>query len=372
MSSTPVTMYAVGDIILGPAPESYFEYVAPVLQKGDLVFGQLEVPYTTRDAQAVALGRDPENLSVLKSVGFDLVTLAGNHIFDAGVAGIEDTTKWLKDNKIAYVGGGMNIGEARSPVIIERNGTRFGFLSYNCVGPKETWANTEKPGCAYVHIITHYELDYATPGGPPTIYTWAETEVLGVMLDDIQKLRPLCDVLTVALHKGIGHTPAKLAAYEKQLSYSALDAGADLIVSHHAHILRGVEFYKGKAIFHGLCNLVAYVPSLAPKNNQDPNAWAQRRREIFGFEPDPDYPTYPFHPEAKYTLIAKLSIERKKIAGVSYLPCMINKQGQPELLKKDERGEAVFDYMKRITGEAGLNARYEWRGNEVIVYADHG
>lgn len=368
MDSTTVTMFAVGDIILGPDPESFFDYIAPVLKEGDLVCGQLEVPYTTREAQAMALGRDPQNLSVLKTVGFDLVTLAGNHILDAGVAGIEDTIKWLKENKVAHVGAGMNIGDARSPAIIERNGTRFGFLSYNCVGPKETWANTEKPGCAYIHIITHYELDYATPGGPPTIYTWAEPDTLGAMLDDIHKLRANCDVLTVALHKGIGHTPAKLAAYEKQVAYAALDAGADLIVSHHAHILRGIEFYKGKAIFHGLCNLVAYVPSLAPKKEQDPNSWAQRRREIFGFEPDPEYPTYPFHPEARYTLIAKLMIQEKRIIRVSYLPCMINKQGQPELLKKDERGEEVFKYVEKITREAGLNASYEWRGNEVFVY----
>ena len=368
MGSSPMTMFAVGDIILGPEPESFFDYVAPVLIEGDLLFGQLEVPYTTRDAQALALGRDPENLSILKDVGFDLVTLAGNHILDAGVVGIEDTIKWLKKNKVAHVGAGMHIGDARSPVIIERDGTSFGFLSYNCVGPKETWANTEKPGCAYVHIITHYELDYATPGGPPTIYTWAETDSLAAMLEDIQLLRPYCDVLTVALHKGIGHTPAKLAAYEKQVSYAALDAGADLIVGHHAHILRGVEFYKGKAIFHGLCNLVAYVPSLAPKKELDPNSWAQRRREIFGFEPDPEYPTYPFHPEARYTLIAKLRIEEKKIAGVSYLPCIINKQGQPEVLKQDERGEAVFNYVERITREAALNARFEWRGDEVFVF----
>lgn len=58
----------------------------------------------------------------------------------------------------------MTINEARNPVIIERKGTRFGFLSYNCVGPRETWAASNKPGCAYVHIITHYEPAYATPG----------------------------------------------------------------------------------------------------------------------------------------------------------------------------------------------------------------
>jgi poly-gamma-glutamate synthesis protein (capsule biosynthesis protein) len=360
-------MFAVGDIILGPDAEPFFTFVAPVLKTGDIVLGQLEVPYTTRDSDAVALGRDPENLSALISAGFNVVTLAGNHIWDAGAAGIEDTLAWLNKHDIAFTGGGMNINEARRPVVIERDGTRFGFMSYNCVGPKETWAAPRRPGCAYVHIITHYELEHATPGGPPTVYTWAESDTLGAMVDDIRSLRSLCDILVVSLHKGIGHTPVKLAVYEQQVSYAALDAGADLIVGHHAHILKGIELYRGKAIFHGLCNLVAYVPSLAPGTGQDPRSWARRRKELFGFEPDPEYPTYPFHPEARYTIITKCAVKDKKIFQTGYIPCLINKQGQPEILKRDARGQEVFEYMDKITRGAGLNAKFEWKGDEVIV-----
>jgi len=360
-------MLAVGDMILGPDAESFFTHVKPVLVSGDVVVGQLEVPYTTRNPEALSLGRDPKNLHALIDAGFDVVTLAGNHIWDAGIPGIEDTLKWLGKHNIAFTGAGMNIDEARLPAIIECEGTRFGFLNYNCVGPKEMWAARDKPGCAYVHIITHYELEYATPGGPPDIYTWAEPDSLGQMVEDIGMLRPLCDILVVSLHKGLVHMPVKLAGYERQVSYAAIDAGADLVLGHHAHILKGIELYKGKAIFHGLCNLVAYLPSLAPKPGQDPQSWARRRREIFGFEPDPEYPTYPFHPEAKYTIIAKCTIMDKKISQVSYIPCLVNKQGQPEVMKKDERGEKVFDYMERITREADLNARYDWLEEEIIV-----
>ncbi len=367
MNSDTLTMLAVGDIILGSDAESFFSYVTPVLKNGDVVVGQLEVPYTTRDPEAVNLGRDPENLHALISAGFNVVTLAGNHIWDAGIVGIEDTIQWLKKHDIAFVGAGMNIKEARRPVIIERNGTRFGFLSYNCVGPRETWAASDRAGCAYVHIITHYELEYATPGGPPAIYTWAEPDSLGCMVEDINRLRSLCDILVVSLHKGLVHMPVKLASYEHQVSYAAIDAGADIVVGHHAHILKGIEFYKGKPIFHGLCNLVAYLPSLAPRPGQDAHSWARRRREIFGFEPDPDYPTYPFHPEAKYTIIAKLKVKNKKICGVSYLPCEVNKQGQPEVLKNDAKGKSVYDYMEKITRNAGLKTRYDWEGDEILI-----
>ena len=370
MSSKMLQMLAIGDIILGPDPESYFTFIKPALKTGDVVIGQLEVPYTRRDAATVTLARDPENLNALVSAGFDVVSLAGNHFADAGVAGIKDTISWLRDHNIASVGGGMNIAEARRPVVIKRDGTRFGFLAYNCVGPKETWAGANRPGCAYVNIITHYELDHANPGGPPSIYTFAETNTLKAMIDDINKLRPLCDVLTVSLHKGLVHTPIKLVAYEQQVSYAAIDAGADLILGHHAHILHGIELYKGKAIFHSLCNGVTWLPSLAPRPDQDPESWAKRRIELFGFMPDPAYPTYPFHPEAIYTIIAKCTVEKGHISRVSYLPCLVNKQGKPQVLKHDKKGQQAFDYMEKITRGAGLNAKYRWEDNEILVSAD--
>lgn len=363
----PLSLLAVGDIIIGANAEPFFTFVNPVLHQADVVLGQLEVPFTTRDRHAVEWGRIPSNLTPLVSSGFDAVTLASNHLMDAGEEGVEDTVAWLREHNIAYTGGGMDIHQARRPVIIERDGTRFGFLNYSCVGPKETWATTEKPGCAYVHIITHYELDHATPGGPPNIYTWAESKTLGAMVDDIRKLREQCDILTVAFHKGIAHTPAKLAEYEHQVSFAAIDAGADLIVGHHAHILKGIEVYKGKVIFHGLCNFISWLPLLAPKPNQDPLSWAKRRRELFGFDPDPDYPTYPFHPEAKYTIIAQVLVQDKKISRVGYIPCIVNKQGQPEILRHDAKGQEVFDYVEKITRMENMNAQFEWHDDQVVV-----
>ena len=367
-----LTMLAVGDLSLGlPNAESFFEWVAPTLRGADVVVGQVEHVFTSRHVETssgtFAPPFDPKNMSALPFAGFNVATLAGNHVWDSGPPGIEDTISGLRNYGITVVGAGMNIDEAKRPAIVERKGTRIGFLDYNCVGPKETWATRYKAGCAFVHIITHYELDNPTPGGPPTIYTFSEPESFAAMLDDISKLRPLCDVLVVVFHKGLGHTPIKLARYEVQLSRAAIDAGADLILGHHAHILKGIEVYKGKTIFHGLCNFVTVVTHLTEDPAKGPQQWAKRRKELFGFEPDPDYPAYPFHPEAKNTMIAKCVIEGGKINRVSYLPCLINKHGQPEVLKHDERGQQVFDYVEKITEGACLNARYGWGGDEVLI-----
>ena len=179
-----------------------------------------------------------------------MISFAGNHVWNRGAPGIADTISGCRDYGIATVGAGMNIDEARKPAIIKRNGTRFGFLNYNCVGVMGQWATIAKPGCAYVHVITHYEINGANPGGAPGVYTFAEPHSLRAMVDDIQKLRvPLCNILVVALHKGILHS-TDIAMYEQQVSYAAVDAGAVFIFLATTHIiLKVLSSIKGRQFF---------------------------------------------------------------------------------------------------------------------------
>jgi poly-gamma-glutamate synthesis protein (capsule biosynthesis protein) len=285
-------------------------------------------------------------------------------VWDAGAPGIEDHIAELEKYGIVHTGAGMTLDEARRPAIVERKGTRIGFLSYNCVGPKSSWARADKPGCSYVQILTHVELPEF---GPQVTYTFAEPESLNAMVSNIEALRSACDVLVVALHKGVLHVPAEIAMYDRQVSYAAIDAGADLVVGHHAHVLKGIEFYRGKAIFHGLNNFVTVTLCLWPEHAPTLKLKAHALKRQKYFKPDPEYAVYPFHPEARKTIIAKCIVEEGRITRLSYLPCLINKSGQPEALKHDERGQEVFDYMEKITREPGLNARYAWAGDEVMV-----
>ncbi|MBI2958644.1 MAG: CapA family protein [Chloroflexi bacterium] len=362
---------AVGDLILGmPDPESYFRYSQPILKSGDVVIGQGEVPYTRstfRTRPTVISAPDPDNMRGLTFAGFNIITLAGNLIWNYGLPGIQDTVEWLHDHGISTTGAGMNIDEARRPILVERHGIRVGVLDYNCVGPREAWASPEKAGCAYISILTHYEPSFPTPGGPSTVFTLAEPRSLESALDDIRHLRPLCDVLIVALHKGITNTPVTLADYDRQVSHAAVDAGADLILGHHAHILKGIEVYRGKVIFHGLGNFVTVVPRMPRRPGEPLDTWALASRQLYHFEHDPEYPTFPFHPEARKTIIARCIVEDGRISQVGYVPCLINTSGQPEVLGHDARGQQVFDYVDRITREAGLNGEFEWEDNEVAI-----
>jgi hypothetical protein len=371
-NSTNLKLMLVGDLILDePEPDSFFENARSTLQEADVLVGHIEVPHTHRGCEnsfdIPAPPSNPDNLAGLKRAGFHIATLAGNHIFDAGPAGIEDTVATLRHLDIVTTGAGMHLAEARKPAIAEHRGLKVGVLSYNCVGPKESWADEKKAGCAYVQIITHYELDHATPGGPPRVYTFAEPESTDAMMADIEKLRPEVEVLVVALHKGIGHTPAVLAMYERPLAKAAIDAGADIIVGHHAHILRGVEIYKGRPIYHGLGNFVTVTRALNVEANPSPKRleWARRRRELFGFEPDPNCPTYPFHPEARNAMIAVCEVNAGGVREAGFIPCWINPRGQPEVCGNNERGWAVASYIEQITRKASLRTGFEWDGSWV-------
>lgn len=362
MTETSLTLLAVGDVILEkPEGEYFLSLAAPVLRKGDVVVGQGEVMFTSRGISTFAEffgpspGCPPSNIGALASAGFNVITLAGNHVWDMGAPGIEDTITGLRNYGITPVGAGMNIDEARRPVIIERGGTRFGFLNYTCVGSIGNWATTLKPGCAYVHIISHYEMVTGNPGGTPDVYTFAETRSLKAMVDDVQKLRPLCDILVVIFHKGILHSPDKLAMYDQQVSYAAIDAGADLILGHHAHMLKGIEQYKGKVIFHGIGQ---FVPAVAGLTEEE---FKLRHSRVYGNSNQQQ------DPAVNLTIIAKCTIHDGKIKQVSYLPCLINERKQPEVLQNDDRGRQVFEFVDRITKGSGLNTKYEWEGDEVVV-----
>lgn len=361
----------LGDLILDePDPAALLEPSRALLRSADLVVGQVEVPHsrrgTVQSTDVPARPSDPDNLAALRDAGLGVATLAGNHIADAGREGIEDTLEALRSLEIATAGAGLSLEEALRPAIVEAAGRRVGVLSFNCVGPRDGWARPSKHGCAYVEVLTHYELDHASPGGTPRIYTFATPESLAAMRDAIAALRPQVDVLLVALHKGLGHVRAALAQYERDVARAAVDAGADAVVGHHAHILRGIELHDGRPIFHGLGNFATVTRALSPDNPDTPEAaaWARRRVELFGFAPDPAMPTYPFNPESRHTMIGDLRLGDDGSLEAGFVPCWIDDDARPVPLGPGD-GDRVVAYVEAITREAGLETAYRWDGDRV-------
>jgi poly-gamma-glutamate capsule biosynthesis protein CapA/YwtB (metallophosphatase superfamily) len=352
---TELDLVFAGDLILDePDPDHWLGGIAPALRAADVAIGHVEVPHTRRGRELAgdvpAPGADPEHVSALARAGFAAVSLAGNHIADRGEEGIADTIAALDRAGIRHAGAGPTLSAARAPALIERAGRRIALLSYNCVGPEAAWASSTRAGCAYVRV----ESADGSAIAPSAPLERVDPESLAELAADIESARASADLVVVALHKGIVHTRARLAPYERPIAHAAIEAGADVVVAHHAHIARGIELHRGKPIFHGLGNGCVVTRALSPDQAHPARAaWARQRRERFGFEPDPAYALAPFHPEAVNALLARVRVADGGSVRAGFLPVFVEAPGRP-VLATGARAIEVVRYIERIGVETGL------------------
>lgn len=355
-------IYAAGDLFFNSNvlpvnredPKTIFAHVASTLNKADILFGQLEGSFSERGMPQVAtffsfFRAHPNVISAYKFAGFDVLSYASNHCLDWGPDALLDTIDAVEHSGIRILGVGKNIEEARRPVILERKGTKIAFLAYNSVLPVGYEAELKKPGCAPIRIHTFYAARDWQPGSPLIdVKTIAYREDLEALVEDIKKVRHQADIVLVSMHWGIHFLPSILADYQRDVGHAAIDAGADMIIGHHAHILKGVEVYKGRVIFYSLSNFAFDSPG----------------RPQF----DPEYPTYGFPTDSRKSMLVKCVVSDKRIQAVSFLPVMINKQGQPEILKsEDKRSDEVLNYMKWCCQDQNLETKLQFEGDEVII-----
>lgn len=249
-STGTVTLSAVGDIRLdGPiaavakegGPEAPSADVRHLLE-ADIVHGNLETPVTTRGKKTDKTWNfraHPRLLPILTAAGFTVLTIANNHVWDYGLEGFLDTVAAVKKGGWLMIGGGKDRAEAEKVRVVVKNGLRVGFLGLTSTNPKEGWARPGKPGVAY--------SDFKRIAGV----------VSGAKED--------CDVLVVSFHGGteLAEEPNDI---QKSVARAAVDAGADLFLGHHPHVLQPVEVYKGKPIVYSLGNFlfVSPTPSTRP------------------------------------------------------------------------------------------------------------
>ena len=367
--SAPVSIVLAGDVILDvPDADHWLSGIAPALQAADLAVGHLEVPHTLGGTElqgdVPAPGADPAHLAALKRAGFTVMTLAGNHMADRGAQGIADTCAELDRLGIARVGAGMSLAEARAPAVLQCRGRYIAVLSYNCVGPQAGWASDTQAGCAALPLPTQGDVAVS----PNATLLPPDGRALAILREDIANARQHAQLVLVALHKGIVHTPAALAVYERPLAAAAIEAGADVVIGHHAHIIRGIEFMRGRPVFHGLGNGCVVTHALSPGQDHPARAaWVERRKQLFGFEPDPAYTLAPFHPEAVNAMLGRLLWHADGRIEAGFIPVYIEPPGRPVLA--DAQGAAhVRQYLARITALAGLpQLQHEVRDDMTVL-----
>ncbi|MDR3106584.1 MAG: CapA family protein [Bifidobacteriaceae bacterium] len=243
--SPPVTVSAVGDLCfmggghnpLGD-PATLLAAVSPHLAARDLTFGNLETAVSDRgkpEDKTFTFRAPTSAAASLASTGFDVVSLANNHSGDYGGDAFRDTLTAVSAAGLVGVGGGVNREEAWSPRIVEAGGrgappVRIAFLAFNEILPENFAATESRPGNTY-------------------------TQDLQAILGTVAAARPLADYLIVSMHWGIER---QFEPTERQVreAHALIDAGVDVVLGHHPHVIEGIEFYGGGLIAYSLGNFV--------------------------------------------------------------------------------------------------------------------
>ena len=373
-----LTILAVGDVAPNREdPPSLFQHCMAPFVAADIVFGQMEVPLSDRGAPAFSphtpLKFPAHNARALgpQGAGFDVMSFACNHAMDFGNDAFFDTLDALRANNIEVVGAGANIAAARTPVIVERNGVKVGFLAYLSIISAGLIAEETIPGCVPLRAHSYYEQVDFNPGTAPLVVTHLFTEDKQAMEADIRALRPLVDVVVVSIHAGVHIAPAIIAMYQKEAAYAAIDCGADVVMQHHSHILKGVEMYKGKAVFYGMNNFAFEFTRMTPHVVR---AWDHNCRrlltELHRVKVHSGYPKHRYHFDALKTILAKIYVFEGRVEKVTFLPAYINPDLEPQVLTRDDpRAQEVMDYMAAISEDQNLKVSLAWDGDEVLVTA---
>lgn len=252
-SGEPCTLLFAGDVYLSEhvlGAYSRAGNITGVLDQGilketlgaDIFMVNQEFPFTDRGTKAAdkqfTFRLPPEKVSILTEMGVDLVTLANNHILDFGPEGITDSIKALDGAGICHVGAGENREQAERLEILEVNGKRIGFLGTSRVYMSADWAaGPEHPG-----VFSTYDPARA--------------------VEAIKTARGQCDYLVVYVHWGV-ERETEPKDYQRAMARQYIDAGADLVIGSHPHVLQPVEYYNGKPIVYSLGNFVfgSSIPS---------------------------------------------------------------------------------------------------------------
>ena len=376
MSSKTTRIFAIGDVAVNrDQPDTIFELVHEQIRQSDYAFAQIEAIYSKLGEVNVSgtsspLRGDPENVAAIGRAGFNLASFASNHCMDYGISAFQDTIQHFRAIPGMHIfGAGNNLAEARKPVIVEHLGNRIGWLAYCSILPIRYWADVDRPGCAPARARTVYEtLEPDQPGTPPRILTYPHDEDLAHIVADIKALKAQVDVVVVSMHWGLHFKEGELATYETKYAKLAIDAGADVILGHHQHILKPVEIYRGKPIFYGIANF-AFDMYYQPGEMDKPERIERRQRLHPGWTHDPAYPTFPFPVDSRKGMAVFMEVEGGQISKLRWQPTMINQKSQPRLLKASEPefGE-VLAYMRKINQAQKIATQFEVEGDTVVSW----
>jgi poly-gamma-glutamate capsule biosynthesis protein CapA/YwtB (metallophosphatase superfamily) len=324
--STSITITLVGQSMIRSDIRATAPAAVPVIQgllKGDVVFTNLESAVAEK-GETVHEGRGfltpPEALDALKTFGFNLLSLSGNHAFDLKVTGIHNTIREADSRKIVHAGTGNNLAEAAAPGYLHTpKGTIALIASASGLIAPGGSATADRPGVNELRVEAGGKENEATddlPGAPGNTPNQDDSQRI---LQSIRDARQHADLVIVYQHNHVFANrsfstifteglPERLAPNDwlKKWTHAEVDAGADIVVMHGAPLLHGVEIYHGRPIFYDLGNFIYNVPPTL---------------------------TYIDEPMNWESAIAYVQFQGKNLQSISFRPIGLNNvgEGQPDI-----------------------------------------
>ena len=283
-----------GEISAGIAPELIEE-----MRNADIMMINNEFPYSDRGEptpeKAFTFRAKPSSVSYLHDMGVDIVSLANNHAYDYGEEALLDTLQVLKGGGIHYVGAGVDIDEAARPFYYVVNDMKIAFVSATQIERNDNPDTKE-----------------ATADTPGVFRCWNEEK----LLQTVKETKENSDFVIVYIHWGTENEEEIDWAQDKQAK-ELVDAGADLIVGDHPHILQEVDIIEGVPVFYSLGNF-----------------W--------------------FNSRTMDTGLLKVTISEKKLQSCQFIPCLQENCKTVQLTGEEK--ERVLDIMRTMSENVSIDA----------------
>jgi hypothetical protein len=282
-----------------------------------------------------------------------------------------ETRARLKALGVKTCGVGACLAEAREPAIVEADGLRVAFLAYASMFPVGYEARSNSPGLAPVRAYNFWrELSPGVyrPGALPMVTTVPDTGDMESLTEDIRQARERADLVITSFHWGDHRRPFHLTDHETRTARYCIDQGADMVVGHHHHALRGMEWYQGKPIMYGLGH---FVFDLRLKLTKELEKLMQRRDpedQSFEVGPRDGWPLLPFHEDTRMTVMAWATASRAGVTDMGFLPCRLTPDGLVHPLRLGSpESDQVLTYMRKCHETQGLKSQISAERSKVIA-----
>jgi poly-gamma-glutamate capsule biosynthesis protein CapA/YwtB (metallophosphatase superfamily) len=304
--------------------------------------------------KAITLKANPDIAYSLADGGIDFVSFANNHAGDFGKEGLLDTMEALKKAEVSMAGAGLNLAESIEPVIKESKGVKIAFFGFCSALPTGFAAAEHRSGVAPLRAKSRLYIDSVTLDEQPGMSPWVETslveEDIDLVCQKISEVKEKVDLVIAHLHWGIPHGwcalfQGPLADYQRPMAHRLIDAGVDLIIGHHPHVLHGIEKFGKGAIAYSLGNFLFH--SMADDHET---------------ELKNKYPPYNLESleegEARESVIMEVAVRDGSLKELVFRPIAMNRRGEPEFMRGSD-ARRVLERLKKHSSYLGCDITIE-------------